>query len=582
VSIDILLDNPVRFIPLDGTEGEWPPVSEWTDAHWRHWLREHNKYSFLRQWTDAEITQYLDYDRFYYGIHFKRHKSEAPWWFYLPTPIAVPFHASKKPNILFGGAVGGSKSHSARHDAYRHAFAIPKYNGIIMRRTFEELERNHLDLVINEISSINNYFQDEQLGMENGPEAADYISTKHRLRMKVHGKGNDALVTFGHCQNLGDEEKYLGPAYDGFYPDEAATFHKKQVIGVAGRLRTEKRGIIPRMGMTSNPGGSMTLWLKEEYIDIQLGDNPSPAKIASVAQVVAKIRERNPKFKPQNNYYIQAMLYDNPYYMDPDGTYDNYESRLFEYDKERRVQLLLGDWSALAGQFFPEFSEKLHVKRLHIPEGSKIELWIDWGYDPHYGIALWGAILPSGRIYVFHEYKFNGEHAKQKLVASEVAKNIKRITKEDVLTATKTRRLSKAIGDPSMWGKEGTSGEDYADTFARNGVHLTKADNSRELGWGRLRHWWRMAPDGEPWLIIDPDCSTTIRTIPGAVRDKHNPDDVDTSGEDHPLDTLRYGVMAHPMPKRLRQDIQTIPESAGDVLRSLVGRDKPQTAGMVR
>ncbi len=569
MSIDILLDNPVRFVPIDGTDGEWPPVDEWADEHWRHWLGEHNKYSFLKQWSDEAISQYLDHDRYYYGIHFKRHKNEPPWWFYMPTPVAVPFHAVKVPNILFGGAAGGSKSHTARHDAYRHALAIPEYNGIIMRRTFEELERNHLEKALREIGKINVYFQDEKFGYEK-VEAADYVSTKHRIRIKTHGKAKDAIIIFGHCQNLGDEEKYLGDEYDGFYPDEGATFHKKQVTGVAGRLRTTKkilgRRLIPRLGMTSNPGGSQTLWLKDYYIDKNL----------------EKILEENPKYKADQHVFIQAMLYDNPYLMDPDGTYDTYEARLFEYDKERRKQLLLGDWSALAGQFFAEFSERQHVKRLYIPDGSKIELWLDWGYDPHYGVALWVAILPTGRIYVFHEYKFNGEHARQKFVASEIAQQIKRITKEDVLPFTKTRRLTKSVADPSMWGKEGTSGEDYAATFARFGVPLIKADNSRELGWGRLRHWWRVAPDGDPWLIIDPDCVTTIRTIPGLIRDKHNPDDVDTSGEDHPADTLRYGVMAHPMPKTMKHQLYVVPDSAGDVLRSLVGRDKPATAGMVR
>lgn len=566
MSIELLLENPVRFVPLDGTEGEWPPVPEWTDAHWRHWLREHNKYPYMRQWTDAEITQYLEHDRYFYGIHFKRHKNEAPWWFYMPTPIAVPFHAAKVPNILFGGAAGGSKSHSARHDAYRHAFAIPNYNGIIMRRTFEELERNHLDLAVNEIARINTYYQDEKLGYD-GAEAADYVSTKHRLRIKVHGPGKDGLLTFGHCQNLGDEEKYLGPAYDGFYPDEGATFLKKQIIGVAGRLRTEKRGLMPRMGMTSNPGGAQTLWLKDYFID-KLED---------------KIHEENQKYKASNYLFIQAMLYDNPYYMDPDGTYDTYEARLFAYDKVRRTQLLLGDWSSLAGQFFPEFSDKLHVSdSIYIPPGCKIERWIDWGYDPHYGVCYWAAILPNGRIYVFYEYKFNGEHAKVKLVASEVAQSIKRITKEDVLPYVKTRRISKSIGDPSMWGKEGTSGEDYAETFSRHGVPMVKGNNDRVLGWGRLRHWFRLAPDGLPWLMVHPDCVTLIRTVPGLVRDKHDPDDVDTTGEDHPADCLRYGVMSHPQPKRIIHPEQTVPESAGDMLRSFLGRPVTAQSGMVR
>lgn len=552
---DIDLEVPLRFMPPGGSTAEWPPVEEWTDADWSQWLTQHNNYSYLKQWTDPEVQQYLQVDRYRYGISFQRHKSEPPWWFYLPTPIAVPFHATKVPNILFGGAAGGSKSHTSRHDGYRHGLVIPEYNGIVMRRTFEELERNHLKGVRRESVKVNTYFQET---------AMEYVETKHTLTIKTHGPGRDGTLLFGHCQNSGDEEKYLGDEYDGFYPDELATFLKKQVTGVAGRLRTKKRGVIARMGATSNPGGVHTLWAKDYFM----------------TKDIAKIREENPRYKPDNWIYLQAMLYDNPYLMDPDGTYTSYEDRLFEYDRERRKQLLLGDWNALSGQFFPEFAESRHCKRLHIPEGSKIERWIDWGYDPHYGMCLWVAILPSGRAYVFAEWKFNGEHAKKKYVASEAADMIKRLTNEQVLTLVKTRRINKSIADRSMWGVEGTSGEDYAETFRKHGVPLTKSDSDRNIGWGRLRHWFRLAPDGDPWLIIDPDCVVTKRCIPAAVRDKSDPDDLDTTGEDHPLDCLRYGVMGRPMPKSTMVSTIVIPDSAGAVLLSLVG-DTPRSIGMV-
>ena len=72
------------------------------------------------------------------------------------------------------------------------------------------------------------------------------------------------------------------------------------------------------------------------------------------------------------------------------------------------------------------------------------------------------------------------------------------------------------------------------------------------MGWGRLRHWLRNAPDGIPWLMFHPRCITTIRTIPGLVRDKSDPDDIDTDGEDHPADAIRYGVMARPTPTVLK------------------------------
>ena len=481
---DLLLDTPVRFLPPNGEE--WPEVQLWTPADWTHWLREHNRYAFLKPWTDEAIAQYLYVDRYKYGLGFgtaPNQPNEQKTWFYNPTPVSVPLHASKFPNILFGGAAGGTKSYSLRYDAYRHCFAVPGFSAILMRRTFEELERNHLGDIRSEVLRFNEFF---------GKEIVYYTDKRHEMSFRCHGVGRDAKITFGHCQNVGDEEKYLGPAYDAFYPDEMATFEKKQIIGVAGRLRTAKRGIIARMAGGSNPGGAHTLWLKRWFID----------------KDEAGIRaEENPKYRAGRYEFISAMLYDNPYYMDPDGTYTNYEERLFAYAPERRRQLLLGDWNALAGQFFPEFAESTPVEAIAIPQGCKIERWIDWGYDPHYGMCLWVAVFPNGRLYVFYEYKFNGATAKQKMVASEVAKKIKAYTNDEVLPLVKSRRIVKSIADPSMWSGDGHSGEDYAETFAGNGVSLTKADNDRVMGWGRLRHWFRNAPDGHPWIMLHPAVS---------------------------------------------------------------------------
>lgn len=552
---DLLEDEPIRFVPPDNLD-EWPPVEEWSDAYWGHWLKEHNKYSFLRQWSDAEIRQYLVYDRYTYGLGFKESEKAPYTWFYNPAPIAVPFHSSKVPNILFGGAAGGTKSHSARHDAYRHCFAVPEFRAILMRRTHEELKRNHLDNAISEAARMNAFF---------GKEVVQVVPSEHEIRFDVHGRGKESKIILGHCQNIGDEEKYLGDAYDAFYPDEMATFDKKQIIGVAGRLRSKKRGVVARMGGTSNPGGAYTLWLKEYFID----------------KNEEKIQAENPRYRPERYQFIQAMLYDNPYYMDPDGTYTNYEERLFAYDPERRKQLLLGDWDALSGQFFPEFSKTRHVENLYIPPGCKIERWIDWGYSPHYGICQWVAHMPNGRLYVFYEWKFNGEASKNLLVAAEVAKRINQITKDEVFPLIKANRINRSIADPSMWAGDGHSGEDYAETFRRNKVPLLQADNDRVLGWGRVRHWLRVAPDGLPWIVFHPRCVVTIRTFPAAVRDKNDPDDIDTNGEDHPLDGVRYGVMARPSPSVMRMERPLIlPDSPAALLASL----KPATVrppGMV-
>ena len=335
-----------------------------------------------------------------------------------------------------------------------------------------------------------------------------------------------------------------------------ATFEKQQIIGVAGRLRTEKPGVTARLVGSSNPGGAHTLWLKEWFIDKTV----SPAE--------------HPLYRPEDYSFIPARLYDNPYYMDPDGTYDRYVGRLYAYARQRRKQLLDGDWSALTGQFFEEWQTRQHVDVLPIPAGCKIERWIDWGYAPHPGVCHWVACFPNGRLYVFAEWVFNGQ-GRQLYVAGEVAQRIKTLTKEIVLPQTKGN-LGKSVGDPSMFAKTGHTGESYAETFARQGVRLIPGDNDRVLGWGRFRHWLRPHPEGGAWLMWHPECAYAIRTIPSLIHDTTAADDLDTDGEDHAADATRYGVMARPSPTIYhRVPPPSLPDSIAALARPFLHPEPP-------
>ena len=104
--------------------------------------------------------------------------------------------------------------------------------------------------------------------------------------------------------------------------------------------------------------------------------------------------------------------------------------------------------------------------------------------------------------------------------------------------------------DPSAFSKTGHHGESVAETFARAHVPCQEGDNARQLGWQRLRHWLAKAPDGLPWLTIDPGCRYLRRTLPSLVSDPRQPEDVQTEGDDHAADALRYGVMSRPSPTR--------------------------------
>jgi hypothetical protein len=58
-------------------------------------------------------------------------------------------------------------------------------------------------------------------------------------------------------------------------------------------------------------------------------------------------------------------------------------------------------------------------------------------------------------------------------------------------------------------------------------------------------------PGSPGWLVVDPSCTYLRRTLPAQIQDKHDPDDMDTSGDDHGCDSIRYGAMSRPSPTRI-------------------------------
>jgi hypothetical protein len=105
--------------------------------------------------------------------------------------------------------------------------------------------------------------------------------------------------------------------------------------------------------------------------------------------------------------------------------------------------------------------------------------------------------------------------------------------------------IAYVAGDPSMWSKTGHGrGEAIAETLIRFGVPMLRGDNDRKNGWQRCHELFRKAPDGRPWVTIDVSCSYGIRSIPAQQSDRHDPDDVDTGGDDHWVDAFRYGAMS--------------------------------------
>jgi hypothetical protein len=71
-----------------------------------------------------------------------------------------------------------------------------------------------------------------------------------------------------------------------------------------------------------------------------------------------------------------------------------------------------------------------------------------------------------------------------------------------------------------------------------------KSPGSRRNGLQLLRDRLEASIKGEgPGIYFMDNCRASIITLPVLPRDEKNPDDVDTSAEDHPYDMVRYRVL---------------------------------------
>lgn len=392
--------------------------------------------------------------------------------------------------VLIGGAAGGSKSKGLRELAHRECLKHDGFKVLLLRRTFGELQSNHIEDSIVEAP---------QMGAECVPSA------------KVVRYPNGSLLQFGHCETSADAAKYLSSEYDLILFDELVTFELQQFLLISSRARSTKPGVVPKVVCGTNPGGPQSHWVRMRFLDKNVD------------------REEYPDYRPEEWTFIPSKLEDNPY-LD-----EQYERKLLNLPPELRKAYRDGDWDIFPGQYFPEWRKQKHVGVLTIPSSAVWYRAIDGGFVKPAAV-LWIAVW-DGRAYVRHEWM------PTRVINSDQAKGIVTKTRE---VGIKGVRFT--VADTSLWTPEADTGESAAETFARHGVPLLQASKDRVNGWKRLREWLRDAPDGRPWLMVHPECAYLIRTLPSLVSDDHKPEDVDTDGEDHAADALRYFVMSRPAP----------------------------------
>ncbi len=459
-------------------------------------------------------------------------------------PHKGPQHAfitAKEDEVLYGGGKGSGKTDVLiMYPLTAPYIHHPKFRALIVRKTYKRL----LELK----DRCDFYYKKIDPGCR-------YNSDEHRYYMS-----SGAIIRLGHCEKPGDEYNYWGHEFHQVLIDQVEEIAENQYEIIRLSARTSVPELRPIIRCTANPGAS---WVKERWIDVVPWGSVYEHEMKTPSGNVSKITRR----------YIHGTIYDNPTLIENNKEYlASLES--IANDTLRR-QMLFGDWEVAQGAAFEEFDRRKHVKRLYDalpdggrpPEGWPVFCTMDWGYSTPFAI-YWHTITPYDKIITFREYYgIAYDPIKKKPVPNSGLKMIATDVAKVFLQKSADLKIDFIIADKSMWNKMGQSsgsiGQEFELVLAEKNIPMIPSDNSAGTRASRKMQTharFSNAPDGSPWWIITEECVHLIRTLPLLRVEEHNPELVDTTGEDHAYDSVSIGFLHFPIQQTIlvRQSNNTL------------------------
>lgn len=404
---------------------------------------------------------------------------------------------SKIDILGYGGAKGGGKSHLARVWLWARAVNYPGSTGLLVRKTYQELYRNHTKRFITDFPDLH------------------YVERKNHFELP-----NGSLIELAYCEGERDLERFQGAEYDTVVVDQAEQHVKSVFHYLRSCMRTTNPKVVPKMMLTFNPGGVGHSWLKKMFVDGVLeSDDPKKETVA----------------------FLPAKVYDNKWIMDNDPAYIQ---RLEALPPQMREAYLNGSFDTFEGQFFTIRAESAEAP-FEIPESECMEGMLygslDHGITHPTSFGLW-YLDKENNMHRLFTYLNNGN------TAYEHAKEIK--DRIEAFQWTHGHMPREIYADPSMWTKQRINPHtivSYIDEYKKvfgDRVRFLEANNNKVHGCMLMRQVLA-GTHGFPSMFYWPQYNTMwVEGIKAVVTDDHNKEVYLKMDGDDCADEGRYGIVA--------------------------------------
>jgi len=496
--------------------------------------------------------------------------------FYTPRPVQAKFHESTATYPLMEGGRGGGKSMALLWEAISECLLVPGCNCLLLRRTLTAVEKGGIEDHFTKYVPKSLY--------------RSFNQSKHIVVFH-----NGSKLFFGHIRTEKDLLQYQGAEFLYIGWEELTQFTYSQWDFMKGSNRCPIKSFTldhvewltkPRMAGGTNPNGKGSGWVKALWIK-----KKPPAGMFI------------PDYDPRDYEAIHSTYEDNPTYAND----KDYIAKLHSIsDPVLREAWIPGSWDILAGQFFQNWDEYLHViggkdSRLGLSDIRYMDwqprwISIDWGFQ-HACVILWWTIVevPSN----FPDEK--GQDQKKKVILCYrqlVCRKLnEELLSEQIVAANHTGEIFDKIEhiylSPDRFVASG-SGADaihsiadkMGDVFVRYDLPRPERANNRRVDGWRLCY---TLLDTEGVAVLA-SCRDVVDSLPKLMRSEKDVEDAEKEGDDLFLDvceSFRYGLMSYattaPIPRDVanQERIQAIKDPTAKYMEYLRITAKPQIDDIV-